>query len=62
MNVFGDDYNTPDGTAIRDYIHVVDLSKAHIVAIERLIHGNNKESYEIFNLGTGNGSSVMEVI
>jgi UDP-glucose 4-epimerase len=62
LSVFGDDYNTPDGTAIRDYIHVVDLSKAHIVAIERLILGKNKEKYEMFNLGTGNGYSVMDVI
>ena len=62
LSVFGNDYNTPDGSAIRDYIDVVDLSKAHVVAIKRLITGNNKKPYEIFNLGTGTGSSVFEVI
>lgn len=62
LKVFGDDYNTPDGTAIRDYIHVVDLAKAHVVAMKRLIHAKNKENYEIFNLGTGKGFSVLEVI
>ncbi len=62
LSVFGDDYNTPDGSCIRDYIHVVDLAKAHIVAIERLINDNNKLQYEVFNLGTGNGFSVFEVI
>jgi UDP-glucose 4-epimerase len=62
LSVFGDDYNTPDGSCIRDYIHVVDLAKAHIVAIERLIHGKNKQNYEMFNIGTGNGFSVFEVI
>ncbi len=62
LKVFGDDYNTPDGTAIRDYIHVVDLAKAHVVAVDRLVQGKNKKSLEIFNLGTGNGFSVLEVI
>lgn len=62
LKVFGDDYNTPDGTAIRDYIHVVDLAKAHVVAVDRLVTGKNKKSLEIFNLGTGNGFSVLEVI
>ncbi len=62
LRVFGDDYNTSDGTCVRDYIHVVDLSKAHVTAIERLINNQNKEAYEIFNLGTGRGNSVMEVI
>jgi UDP-glucose 4-epimerase len=62
LKVFGDDYNTPDGTAIRDYIHVVDLAKAHVVAVDRLVEGKNKKSLEIFNLGTGNGFSVLEVI
>lgn len=62
LSVFGDDYNTPDGSCIRDYIHVVDLAKAHIIAIERLISGKNKAGYEMFNLGTGNGFSVLEVI
>lgn len=62
LSVFGDDYNTPDGSAIRDYIHVVDLAKAHVVAIQRLLEGKNKASYEIFNLGTGNGASVLEMV
>ena len=60
--VFGDDYNTPDGTAIRDYINVVDLSRAHVVAIERLLEHNNLSEYEVFNLGTGEGVTVLEVI
>lgn len=60
--VFGDDYNTPDGTAIRDYIHVVDLAKAHVKTLNRLIKKRQKNNYEVFNLGTGKGSSVMEVI
>lgn len=60
--VFGDDYNTPDGTAIRDYIHVLDLAEAHVKAVQRLIENKQKERYEIFNLGTGKGSSVLEVI
>ncbi|MDO3693298.1 UDP-glucose 4-epimerase GalE [Wenyingzhuangia sp. chi5] len=62
LSVFGDDYDTPDGTAVRDYIHVVDLAKAHIAALNRLIEKNNKEAYEFFNVGTGKGSSVLEVI
>ena len=62
LKVFGEDYNTPDGTAIRDYIHVVDLSKAHVIAIERLINDKNIDEFEVFNLGTGNGYSVLEVI
>lgn len=62
LKVFGDDYNTPDGSAVRDYINVVDLAKAHVIAIARLLDGKNKESYEIFNLGTGKGSSVLEII
>jgi UDP-glucose 4-epimerase len=62
LKVFGDDYNTPDGSAIRDYINVVDLSKAHVVAIERLIKEKNKKNFEVFNLGTGKGNSVFEVI
>ena len=52
----------PDGTPVRDYIHVVDLAEAHIIALERLIYRKNKESLEYFNLGTGEGSSVLEVI
>jgi UDP-glucose 4-epimerase len=62
LSVFGDDYNTPDGSCIRDYIHVVDLAKAHIIAIERLINNKNKKNYEMFNIGTGNGFSVFELI
>lgn len=62
LSVFGDDYNTPDGSAIRDYINVVDLAKAHVVAINRLLSGKNKSNYEIFNLGTGNGLSVLEIV
>ncbi|APY11315.1 UDP-glucose 4-epimerase GalE [Seonamhaeicola sp. S2-3] len=62
LSVFGDDYPTPDGTCIRDYIHVVDLAKAHVVALERLLKNKNKDNYETFNLGTGKGSSVLEVV
>lgn len=62
LRVFGDDYNTPDGTAIRDYIHVVDLAKAHVIAVERMINNKTKKDFEVFNLGTGNGFSVLEVI
>lgn len=62
LSVFGDDYPTPDGTAIRDYIHVVDLAKAHIAALERLTESRNKSKMEFFNVGTGKGSSVLEVI
>lgn len=62
LRVWGNDYSTPDGTAIRDYIHVVDLAKAHVNALERLLNDQNKRNVEIFNLGTGKGYSVMEVI
>ncbi len=62
LSVFGNDYPTPDGTAIRDYIHVVDLAKAHVVALKRLLNQQNLENVEIFNLGTGTGSSVLQVI
>ncbi|MFC2103759.1 UDP-glucose 4-epimerase GalE [Bacteroidota bacterium] len=62
LKVFGDDYNTPDGTAIRDYINVVDLAKAHVVSIKRMIEQKSKSNLEIFNLGTGKGSSVMEIV
>ena len=62
LSVFGDDYPTEDGTCIRDYIHVVDLAKAHVVAMQRLIDNKNKENYEVFNIGTGKGSSVLEAI
>lgn len=62
LKVFGSDYNTPDGTAIRDYIHVVDLAQAHVVAVDRMIEKKSIHDYEVFNLGTGNGYSVLEVI
>jgi len=62
LSVYGDDYPTPDGTAIRDYIHVVDLAKAHVVALQRLIENKNQDKVETFNVGTGTGSSVLEVI
>jgi len=62
LSVFGGDYPTPDGTAIRDYIHVVDLAKAHIAALNRLIKNNNTSNFEVFNIGTGKGSSVLDVI
>ena len=62
LMVYGNDYPTTDGTCIRDYIHVVDLAKAHVVALERLLANENENKVEIFNLGTGVGSSVLEVI
>jgi UDP-glucose 4-epimerase len=62
LMVYGNDYPTVDGTCIRDYIHVVDLAKAHVVALQRLLTKKNSEKIEIFNLGTGVGSSVLEVI
>lgn len=62
LEVFGNDYNTPDGTAIRDYIHITDLAKAHLSALDFLSEGNNKKQVEIFNIGTGRGYSVLEVI
>jgi UDP-glucose 4-epimerase len=62
LSVFGDDYPTSDGTCVRDYIYVVDLAKAHVVALQRLLAGNNKANYEVFNVGTGKGSTVLEVI
>ncbi len=60
--VYGDDYPTPDGTPIRDYIHVVDLAEAHVKAVNRLLKNESKQRFEIFNLGTGKGYSVMEII
>ena len=62
MKVFGNDYDTPDGSCIRDYIHVMDIAAAHVVAIERMLKGKSKSTYELFNLGTGNGLSVLEII
>ena len=62
LSIYGNDYPTPDGTAIRDYIHVVDLAKAHIIALKRLLENKNNATFEVFNLGTGKGNSVLEVI
>ncbi|MEO9572133.1 MAG: UDP-glucose 4-epimerase GalE [Polaribacter sp.] len=62
LMVYGNDYPTKDGTPIRDYIHVVDLAKAHVLAVERIINKQQEQPYEIFNLGTGNGFSVLDVI
>jgi len=62
LRVYGDDYDTLDGSAVRDYINVVDLAKAHVVAVKRLLENKNKAGYEIFNLGTGNGVSVLEAV
>ena len=62
LKVFGNDYDTPDGTAIRDYIHVVDLAKAHVIALKRMLENKQKVKLEVFNLGTGKGYSVLEVI
>jgi len=62
LKVFGNDYNTSDGSAVRDYINVVDLAKAHVIAIKRLLENKNKKNYEVFNLGTGKGLSVLEVV
>ena len=62
LSVFGNDYPTEDGSCVRDYIHVVDLAKAHVIALERLLSEKNSSNYEVFNLGTGRGSSVLEVV
>lgn len=62
LNVFGDDYNTPDGTCLRDYIDVVDLAKAHVAAVNRMTEGKMDEKYEVFNIGTGRPVSVLELI
>ncbi|SDC60732.1 UDP-glucose 4-epimerase GalE [Williamwhitmania taraxaci] len=62
LKVFGNDYNTPDGTPVRDYINVVDLAKAHVIAVDRLLTNKGKKAVEVFNLGTGTGLSVLEVI
>ena len=62
LSVFGDDYDTPDGSCIRDYINVVDLAKAHVIAMDRMLGGKSLDNVEIFNLGTGNGVSVLELI
>ena len=62
LSVFGNDYDTPDGSCIRDFINVVDLAKAHVIAVKRMIEGKSLDRIEIFNLGTGNGVSVLELI
>lgn len=62
LSIFGDDYNTPDGSCIRDFINVVDLAKAHVVAIDRILEKKQKEQVEVFNIGTGRGLSVLELI
>ncbi len=62
LTIFGNDYPTSDGTNVRDYIHVVDLAEAHVVALKRVLESKSAEAYEVFNLGTGKGSSVLEVI
>lgn len=62
LSVFGNDYNTPDGSCIRDYINVVDLAQAHVIAIERMLNDRSEDKIEIFNLGTGTGLSVLELI
>jgi UDP-glucose 4-epimerase len=62
ITVYGDDYNTPDGSCIRDYIHVVDLGKAHVAALKLMESGSYDKGYDMFNLGTGNGSSVLDII
>lgn len=62
LSIFGNDYNTPDGTAIRDYIHVVDLAQAHLAALTRMEQGHQTNNYEVFNIGTGRGNTVLEVV
>ena len=62
LSVFGDDYSTPDGSCIRDYINVVDLAKAHVIAVCRMLEDKSETAVEVFNLGTGNGVSVLELI
>ena len=62
LSIFGDDYDTPDGTALRDYIDVVDLARAHVVAVERMLSGKQRTGYEVFNIGTGRPVSVMELV
>ena len=62
LKVFGNDYNTPDGSCIRDYIYVVDLAKAHVKAIDRMLHADDRDQVEVFNLGTGTGLSVLTLI
>jgi UDP-glucose 4-epimerase len=62
MTVYGSDYDTADGTCVRDYIHVVDIAAAHVIAVERLFNKKNKNNFEIYNLGSGKGNTVLEAI
>ncbi|HOG42089.1 MAG TPA: GDP-mannose 4,6-dehydratase, partial [Bacteroidales bacterium] len=62
LSIFGDDYDTPDGFCIRDYIDINDLAAAHVAALDRMIGSKMKESYEVFNIGTGRGVSTMEIV
>jgi UDP-glucose 4-epimerase len=62
LKIFGKDYDTPDGSCIRDYINIVDLARAHVVAIRRLVENQNKDNFEVFNIGTGTGYSVFEIV
>ena len=62
LSIFGDDYDTPDGSAVRDYIDVVDLARAHVVAVDRMVGGKSRSNYEFFNVGTGRGRSVIELV
>jgi len=62
LQIFGNDYNTPDGTAIRDYFHVVDLARAHVLALKRMMEGKSRNSYEVFNVGAGRGITVLEIV
>ena len=62
LSIFGNDYNTPDGSCIRDFIYVVDLAKAHVKALDRMLSGQNAEALEVFNIGTGEGLSVLQLV
>ena len=62
LSIFGDDYDTSDGSAVRDYIDVVDLARAHVVAVDRMVGGKSRSNYEFFNVGTGRGRSVIELV
>ena len=62
LRIFGDDYDTSDGSAVRDYIDVVDLARAHVVAVDRMVGGKSRSNYEFFNVGTGQGRSVIELV
>jgi UDP-glucose 4-epimerase len=62
LSIFGNDYNSPDGTAIRDYFHVVDLAKAHVLALDRMVERKGKSAFEVFNIGAGKGMTVLEIV